>query len=469
MRHTKSVVVLILVAGALRFGFWLLTHNDAPFGDEDCQLAHARDMVLTGNQHVFWPPMSIWLSAGLIRLWDTADHQIIRFVWFMLDVCNCVLVYAVCLRLFDRKVGFWAAFLYAIYPAAIARAVFMTSEVPTILFLHLGILVLFLSWQKSHLAYGLLAGMFFALSSLSRGTSITLLFLFPAASLLIPAAGKSGARRLAVGAVMLIGGLALWLPWVTHNRLVGGQWIVISTNASANLAQSTDPKRSHAHGDLFIIHPRATREQIELRKRVLSASGVPAEADAGEPGRTNVVPLRDQTPAQQFALNRIHRKEAARSIRAAPGSYAVSCIGRFARVWALDTHVKSLFGQEQWGAGFGPPVLLLMAWSNLIFVFAALAGVVGLVMTKGRIVQFIGVIYVLGPLIPCALVIGKPRYHLSAIPLLLGFGVWAFLNRRIWWPEVSRRVLTIVGACWAFLGWTWIAWIIFCYTSRFPV
>jgi 4-amino-4-deoxy-L-arabinose transferase-like glycosyltransferase len=457
------LVVLLLSAGIRAVGWWW-TQRIAPFADELAQLTHAYDLMARGQQHVFWPPLTIWLAAGLMRFVGY-DYVALRLVWALLDVVNTGLIVGVCGKLFSPRVGLGAGLLWAVYLGAIARAVYVTSEVPALVAVHFALLCM-LSLNGKH--PGLVAaasGIGLGVAVLGRGQCLSLLVLFP---LLVLFAGFVQAglrRRLAVVAVMGIAALAVWLPWVIRNRVVGGEWLLLSTNSAYNQARFALADSGARVDNAFIYHPWATPEQVELRKRLFSATPASATA-ATRPEQAGAPPRPETTPEQEFAGYREQQQRAQRTLTENAGDYVLSVIGGSARFWALETEAQALAGPETRGSTFRRVTLLLMAASNLVYIFAVLIGIVGLVQVESLRTKLLVLAYLLGPMLVSALVISKPRYHVPCVPLLLGLAVWAVLNYRVWRPRLTRARVAVIGICWAALGWVWVAWIIFCVTSR---
>jgi 4-amino-4-deoxy-L-arabinose transferase-like glycosyltransferase len=464
----RHLVWLLLISSVVRFAGWLSTRDVAPWGDEATELAHAWDLAEHGKQHVWWPPLSGWVCAGIFRLAGGYDYPAVRLAWVVLDVTNVVLLYLLATMLFDPRTAFAAACLYAVYPAAIARAVYVTSEISSILFSLLAMICLARLWNHPRQWWALLAGICLGLAALSRGAMLPWLFLFPLAAAGTLLGGPAGAQRRRAAAIMLAGGLLVWLPWVARNYMVGHQWILVSTNASYNLRLSAESDAVPAQDNLFLFHPRATSEQRALRRNLFGGDATRHPADDATTGRMPATPIAKTTPEEEFERNAAEKRRALDAIRADPGHYLITCLGRLARFWALDTHVKHFFGTERIGRMFSPGTLLVIGASNLVYVFAASVGLLGLVVIGQQRVRLATGLYVLGPMLAYTLVYAKPRYHLSVMPILITLAVWAISHAREWRPQVTRSRLMWIALSWAFLAWTWVAWIIFCITSRLP-
>lgn len=103
------------------------------------------------------PPLIAWLiAAGTAVCGDTPFC--VRLPVPIVHFATALLVHAVALRLFDRRIAFWAAIVYATMPGASLSATLMSTDVPLLFFWTLGLLAIVRHVERPSLADGLLLG-----------------------------------------------------------------------------------------------------------------------------------------------------------------------------------------------------------------------------------------------------------------------------------------------------------------------
>lgn len=103
------------------------------------------------------PPLIAWLiAAGTAVCGDTPFC--VRFPVPIVHFATALLVHAVAMRLFDRRVAFWSAIVYAIMPGASLSATLMSTDVPLLFFWTLGLFAIVRHVERPSLADGLLLG-----------------------------------------------------------------------------------------------------------------------------------------------------------------------------------------------------------------------------------------------------------------------------------------------------------------------
>ena len=84
----------VVLAAAVRLGVWSVLPHTRFASDEDSYYAVASALLATGQQDLFWPPVTGWLIAGAAWLLQTTDIRWIRLVWIGMDV-GCTLAVAI--------------------------------------------------------------------------------------------------------------------------------------------------------------------------------------------------------------------------------------------------------------------------------------------------------------------------------------------------------------------------------------
>ncbi len=104
------------------------------------------------------PPLIAWLiAAGTSVCGD--QPFCVRYPAPILHFATSLLVYAVALRLFDRRIAFWSAIIYGTMPGVSVSATLMSTDVPLLFFWTLGLLAIVRHVERPSLADGLLLGL----------------------------------------------------------------------------------------------------------------------------------------------------------------------------------------------------------------------------------------------------------------------------------------------------------------------
>lgn len=103
------------------------------------------------------PPLIAWLiAAGTAVCGDTPFC--VRYPAPLVHFATALLVHAVALRLFDRRIAFWSSIVYVTMPGTSLSATLMSTDVPLLFFWTLGLLAIVRHVERPSLADGLLLG-----------------------------------------------------------------------------------------------------------------------------------------------------------------------------------------------------------------------------------------------------------------------------------------------------------------------
>jgi hypothetical protein len=237
-----------------------------------------------------------------------------------------------------------------------------------------------------------------------------------------------------IGALM-VGG------WAMRNWRVAGH-LTIADNSAYNLFIGN---RDLYAEDLDLLHPVATREQIEFRRQqwtgeLVNPTGSPAEL----------------------------QRQALSWIASHPLTFARRAMGRLARVFAPKTDVLELAGGEMTAGVFSPVSLILLSAANAQWIVILFGGLIGLAAIL-QLAPALGrpfVATIVGSVLLCMVAIAKPRYSFVFDPvLLLGLSALLTSPRRMV-SAIGPRARRALGAIVIFLIWGWTAWLIFAFSSR---
>lgn len=103
------------------------------------------------------PPLIAWLVAAGTSICGDQPFCV-RYPAPIIHFATSLLVHAVALRLFDRRIAFWSAIIYGIMPGVSVSATLMSTDVPLLFFWTLGLLAIVRHVERPSLSDGLLLG-----------------------------------------------------------------------------------------------------------------------------------------------------------------------------------------------------------------------------------------------------------------------------------------------------------------------
>jgi hypothetical protein len=433
----------VAVAVAVRLAVWLTVPHTRFASDEDSYFRVGINLLTTGEQDLFWPPLTGWLIALVAWLLQTTEIRWIRLAWIAMDV-GCVLaVRTLAARVardlpdtYNRsRFTSLATLAYGLYLPAISFAQFATSETPALLLLLVALVLL----TRGELTAGrsIAAGIALGALSITRPSLLPLIVCLPAAVYV----RSQTRRRAAFAALMVLASASVIAAVIARNMLLSGT-PTIAQNSAYNLYIGN---RDLYAEDLDLFHPVATAGQIEFRRQYWSGDLVyPSEP-----------PERMQRAALAWIVEH-------------PEVFARRALGRLARVFAPKTDVLELLGGERAAGIFSPAALIVLALANLQWVLVLFGGLAGLFLLW-RMSPRMGLVFaatVIGSLPLCLIAISKPRYAFGFEPLLIVAAVFLVMAGRDALAVLTRRDRIILAVCAAFLAWGWAAWLIFAVTSR---
>jgi hypothetical protein len=421
------------VAALVRVSAWALISGARFASDEQGYVDAGIALATTGQQDLFWPPLTGWIVAAVKIVAPSAPLSAIRLLWIAMDLVNVALVAVLAGRI--GGAARFAPYAYALYLPAISHAQFVTSEMPALL-LVLSALAIVTS-RRSTITADLAAGACLGAVILVRANLLPLLVMLPAAAF-SQISRPTWIKRTAI--VAIAGGLIVAAA-IAHNWIAYGE-PTLSRNAAYNLYIGNQDVYAE---DLDLFHPRATPEQIEFRRQFFAG--------------TLQYPTGTAAELQSAALAWIVRH---------PGQFLRRATGRLARLFAPKTDVLELAGGEAAVGVFSPTGLALLGLANLQWTWALFAGLLGLaaLIDRDRPLGVTFLATIAGCAILCLIAISKPRYSFVFDPLLILSATLAVsigaADRAVAW----RRHWRGLAPSYIFLAWGWIAWTIFAMTSR---
>ena len=179
------------------------------------------------------PPLYPAMLAAIWRVAGSENLQAVRVVQILLALATTALVYVLGARIYDARVGRWAAAVCWLYPSFIFfNFLILTETLFTLLLVAFVLLtVLLVQTPRAWLAVG--CGVSLGFATLTRSILWPLpLVLCPLLALLIRA---PLARRLALPCLVAIGYALIVAPWAIRNTRLQGVPTIVDTMGGINL------------------------------------------------------------------------------------------------------------------------------------------------------------------------------------------------------------------------------------------
>ncbi len=178
---------------------------------------------------------------------------LIKLTQLLLSVITIIFLYKLAKSYFDAKTGLICAFILAIYPPYIYSSLKIT---PSILFLSLFIISIYLFFTKKHILTNILAAFFFAIAVLSDPIGFTLL---PVYLLIIIFTKREPIFNQVVFFLAII---ILIAPWTIRNFFIHRRLIPVTTQFGINLWIGNNPSATGT--DYYRVDNRVDRQYIFL-------------------------------------------------------------------------------------------------------------------------------------------------------------------------------------------------------------
>lgn len=253
-------------------------------------------------------PVYPYLIAGAFRafgVYSTSSAIWMLFLQTMVAAATCFLLYTMGTRLYDRRTGLAAAFLFAVYPASIHYSVQKVWSATLLSFLLLLIARVLLDWRKAPgIRWGAHLGLLFGFAALVDPTVLSVLPL----ALLWLFRRRVGLATLGRSTIALALVAALTVsPWLARNYVVFGEFVFVKSNLGH---------------ELYIGNASVADEPLDYT----SLRGDAEYARLWEMG--------------ELAGNRAFRDRAVEAIRADPLRFLRLTATRIVKYWTIPTRVR---------------------------------------------------------------------------------------------------------------------------------
>ncbi|MCJ7491942.1 MAG: glycosyltransferase family 39 protein [Dehalococcoidia bacterium] len=242
--HVLALLAIIVLAIGLRVA-WIAYVSPNPADgrlDDTAFYDHAGRALADGKGYVHfyglptaqWPPAYPFMLAGMYKAFG---HHIIipKLVNALAGGLTCLLIYLIAARVFDRRVGLVAAFLFAVFPGQLFWSSLLMTESLTPALLCL-MLLLFMMWvverrDAGWLRHGTL-GALFGVAVLARGEGPVLMLAALVVWRLVVPSWRQYAREAGLftaAAVLVV------LPWTVRNAISMHAFVPVSSAAGHTL------------------------------------------------------------------------------------------------------------------------------------------------------------------------------------------------------------------------------------------
>ncbi len=419
--------MLALVIGALLRVCILYNTNDlgTPITDEQHyrviaqSLAAGRGFAGTDGQPTsLRPPLYPAVLAGI---WTVSPDnlQAVRVFQILLSLATAALVYVLGSRVFDARIGAWAAGICWLYPSFIFFDFLILTETLFTFLLVAFVLSVVLLVQSPRASLAIACGVTLGLGALTRSILWPLpLLLCPLLAVLIRA---PLARRLALPCLVLAGYAVVVAPWAVRNTRLQGVVTIVDTMGGMNLRM----------GNYEYTPDDRMWDAVALNGEKSWVHGLSRDF-AGQP----VTEGQKEKWAQRKALE---------YMRAHPGTTLRRGLIKFADFWGLEREFAAgvqngFYAPPAWLQVFGS-VAIVLAYAIVIA-----AGAAGIWLTapedwRMHVVLLLPVAVIMGA---HTIVFGHSRYHLPLMPIFAIYAA-AVLSARVPAYRFSHRPV-LVGA-----------------------
>ena len=225
--------VLAVAAVTLARVLWLATNQPNLYADEAQYWVWAQDLRLG---YYSKPPLIAWLIAGTTALCGDGEGCV-RLASPLLHAATALLLGAAAARLYDRRIGFWTALVYATLPAVSVSSTIASTDAPLLTAWAAGLYALVQLreqpaprwWALLGLAVGLGLLAKYAMAGFVLSMALWLAFDRPARGIL-----RGPGPWIAAG--IALGPMAPNLAWNLANRFATVRHVGENTNLARGLA-----------------------------------------------------------------------------------------------------------------------------------------------------------------------------------------------------------------------------------------
>jgi len=247
MRRVGVLLVILAVALALRLG-WVLTRPAQLHYPDSIGYSMIADNILDGRgvvqsdftQIARVPTYPLFLSA-CYRVFGRDNYRAARVVQAVLGTLLCLVVYALAAHIFNRRVGWVAAAICAVYPFFVYYSGLLLTE--TLFALALTVFMLLVitieqgEWESTFTA-GAVAGVLAGVTVLLKASFLMFLPFLGVVWLLV---SRRPTRALAAIVVIVLCTGIIMCPWVVRNWTLTERFVPTTLTVGISLWEGVHP------------------------------------------------------------------------------------------------------------------------------------------------------------------------------------------------------------------------------------
>lgn len=228
---SKLYLKIFIIALTLRVGYIsffpqeLPKYDAAGYDSIAWNISKGRGFSLNNQPTAFRMPLYPLLLAGIYKIFGH-NYYFARLFQAILSAFNCLIIFIIANKIFNRKIALYSSLLLTCYPVLIVyTGLFLTETVFTFL-LSVSMMFLIFWVKEKEIKYILLSGLFLGLATLVRPTTV-LLPIFLAFCVYFVVKNRFGAIKILL---ILVGLMCIvLLPWVIRNKIVFNRFIPLTT------------------------------------------------------------------------------------------------------------------------------------------------------------------------------------------------------------------------------------------------
>ncbi|MFH1679203.1 MAG: glycosyltransferase family 39 protein [Candidatus Eisenbacteria bacterium] len=406
-RETTAALLVFLLALSLRVLF-LVDFRASPYFDnlliDPASYDRWAERIAAGDfwgDRVFYQaPLYAYFLGGLYALFGR-DLLLVRVVQAVLGSLTCALLFLLTSKIFSFRRGILAGLLAALYTPLLFMDLMILKSVVVLFFLSLSLLRFEDAISRRSPLRLAQAGILLGVAITGRGN---LLFALPflLAWLFFREERPLSRASLSLVGVFLLGTVLAIAPVTIRNRAVGGDWVLVESDAGINVYVGNNPAATGIHTpplDIRTVPEHEERDAARLAERETGRAMKPSEVSGFWIEK-----------AIRFA--RSHPKEEARllwrKLRLAWNGYEVP-----------DNYDLAYFSRISWiFRGFLPSFLWISPFAALGFVLS---------LRSWRRTGFLH-LYVVAYVLSLLVLYVTSRYRLPVVVGLLPFAAHGFLG-----------------------------------------
>lgn len=228
---------------------------------------------LRGEGVFYQAPLYAYFLGGAYAIFGR-DLLAVRILQAAIGSITCALLFLLTSRIFAFRTGLLAGLLAALYTTFIFQDAMILKSVVVLVFLVASLLALAARRGRAGARTALLAGVLLGVAITGRGN---LIFSVPfLAAWILLRDGRPIPRGAARGAgVFLLGAILAIAPVTIRNRVVGGDWVLVESDAGINVYVGNNPAASGIHTPPFDIRTVPEHEEEDAARFAEREEGRP--------------------------------------------------------------------------------------------------------------------------------------------------------------------------------------------------